>query len=275
MKTRPSGIPLWMMTAICTSATIVGCGTSPPRTDAEKRTQGDALLLRMSHQLANAQSISFTTSETDERVRPSGKVVIQLTREVKLRRPDKLWFKATGGADLEGFYQGKDLTLLSHKDKVWGLMPMPSTIDETVIAVEDKYGIPMPVGDLLTKNPSEVLLSSQTTGGWMREETIGGKNCAVLAWKHPNVEWSVWIPTSGEPLPARLDIAYLKKKQQPKSSIVFSNWNLSATLPDATFVAQVPNDFEGIPVIQRASAVIPNLPPDTSEPAGAKKGKGK
>jgi hypothetical protein len=45
------------------------------------------------------------------------------------------------------------------------------------------------------------------------------------------------------------------RKHQPKTSILFSNCNLAATIPDATFAQKIPHDYEGIPAIQRASAI--------------------
>jgi hypothetical protein len=71
---------------------------------------------------------------------------------------------------------------------------------------------------------------------------------------------------AGDPLPRKLQIVYKARRGQPKSTIVFSNWNLSAQLPDEKFARRVPDDYEGIPVIQRASAVLSQAGEQEQEP---------
>ena len=39
------------------------------------------------------------------------------------------------------------------------------------------------------------------------------------------------------------------------TDVTFTAWNLAPQLTDATFVASVPPDFEGIAILQRAAAV--------------------
>lgn len=223
----------------------------------------------MSDTLTGAATLSVSTREDIDRSRGGVMRTVTLTRDIKVRRPDRLWFRATGDVDLEGYYDAKTLTIMSHDHKVFGVMPMPPTLDETVEALHVRYDIPLPVGDLLTKSPREVLMSTQTTGGWARQETIDGRTYDVLDWSHPNVEWTIWIPSTGEPLPRRLEITSKVRKSQPRTTVEFSNWNLGGDFPDATFTASVPADYEGIPVIQRASGVIPHLPADDADAADA------
>ncbi len=242
-------------------------------TAEEKRAEGKAILTAMSDKLKSAQAVTFSTTETVERVRRNNeKVKHNVNRQLALRRPDRLWFKTTGDRDLEGFYDGKKVTLVSHKEKVFGQFGAPPTLDETADVITSKYGIPLPVADLLTLDPQGSYVSAETTGGWDRKETIDGVDCNVLAYQHPNVDFSIWIPSSGDPLPKKLDITYKARRGQPKSTILLKDWNLSPQVTDATFAPNVPADYEGIPVIQRASAVIPNLKEkaaETKERAGA------
>jgi len=178
----------------------------------------------------------------------------------------RLWFKVSGDHDLVGYYEGRRMTLVSNKEKVWGEFPTPPTIDETVDFVTDRYDIPLPIGDLLVVNPRESLVSDDTTGGVAGRETIDGVLCEHLVWHHPKVDWSVWIPVSGDPLPKKLRITYKERRGQPTTTVMFRDWNLTPNLTDAVFVRSVPNDYEGIPVIQRAAAVLKDEKRKTEPP---------
>jgi hypothetical protein len=233
------------------------CAERDPATPEDQRARGEAIIKAMSDRLAAATAISLTTSEEIEHVNRSGESrVDRLTREVKLRRPDRLYFKVTGSRDFEAFYEGERLTLVSHGEKVFGEFKTPPTVDDTIDVLGERYGIAVPIGDLLTGNAHRALMSSQTTGGWIGRDTIDGTICSRLEWRHPNVDWDIWIPESGDPLPRKLHIVYKVRRGRPDSTIVFRDWNLNAAVTDATFARQVPADYEGIAVIQRASAVL-------------------
>ncbi len=153
-------------------------------TTEEKRAQGDALMKQMSEKLKSAQALTFSTTESNERVRRNNeRVNLNVNRQVAFRRPDRLWFKATGDRDLECFYDGKKVTLVSHKEKVFGTIPAPPTLDETVDMVTARYDVPLPIANLLTFDPQSTLMSDKTTGGWERRETIGGVECNMLAYQ--------------------------------------------------------------------------------------------
>ena len=147
------------MLAITTMATGA-CGTR------DKRVRGENLLKQTSARIASAQALSVTTDEINDRVARDGKTrQVHRQRLVTVRRPDRMWFRTSGDRDTEGFYDGSRLTLLFHGEKVFGVIPTPSTLDDTIQTVSERYDIPLPIGDLLTSDPQKSYLSSQTTGG--------------------------------------------------------------------------------------------------------------
>ena len=242
--------------ALVTIAALVGACTSSPSSE-ERRAEGQRLLRQMSERLAAAQTISLTTDQEMERVAQDGtRGLERASVEIKVRRPDRFWFRASNARGLEGFFDGSRVTLISHSEKVYGEIPTPPTIDEAVDVLSDRYDVPMPVADLLTRRPDEVLLTSRTTGGWDGEEDVDGTLCARLVWQHPNVDWSIWIAKSGEPLPCKLHIVYKSRRGQPTATVRFVRWDLSAGVADDTFARKIPSDYEGIAIIQRASRVL-------------------
>ena len=250
---------------------LVGCGTGEPRTEAERLARGRQLVEQMSAHLAAARQVVITTRETRDLVTQSGKKEsLSFTDTVSIRRPDRFHAKVTGKKrGLEAWYDGKRITIAVHQDKVFAQAPMPETIDRTLDAIAERYGYALPVGDLLYSSAAKALLADTTTGGYVGRERMDGIECHHLAFRDTGVDWELWLPTEGDPLPRRLTVIQKARKGQPVADIVFTSWDLAPRVADATFVPNVPADYEGIAMLQRSAALKP-MPPATTAtvPAG-------
>jgi hypothetical protein len=172
-----------------------------------------------------------------------------------VRRPNRFYGKMTGGLGLEVWYNGKTVTIASHPHKVFAQAPMPETIDRTLDALAERYDMPLPMGDLFYGAAEKALLSDTTTGGYVGTDNVGDTPCVHLAFKDVGVEWELWLPTQGDPVPRRLKIVQKRRTGQPMVDLVFTAWDLAPQVTDATFVPKVPGEYEGIAILQRAAAV--------------------
>jgi hypothetical protein len=237
-------------------STIVACGPREPSTDAERLARGRELVQQMSARLAAAPQLTVTTTEVRDVVRKSGaKESVPLTGVYATRRPDRVHSRLTGGRGLEAWYDGKRLTVAVHEDKVFAQAPMPETIDRTLDALAERYDMALPVGDLFYSSTEKALLSDTTTGGYVGTETLGDTPCYHLAFQDVGVEWELWLPVQGDPLPKRLKVVQKRRTGQPMVDVTFAAWDLTTPISDATFVPTLPNDYEGIAILQRAAAV--------------------
>jgi hypothetical protein len=244
------------LTALVLAASVVACGKRDPQTDAEKAARGRELVAQMDAKLAGAKAFSVHTNEARTQVRQSGKTEeVPLQRDFVIRRPDRLHFKSSGGQDAEGWYDGVGLTVALHKQKVFAQARMPETLDRALDAIQERYGISLPVGDLLYSSPAKALITDGTQGGWVGQETINGVSTEHVAFTDRGVEWALWIPSTGDPLPVRLIATFPNDKRTRHVDVTFSNWNLSPAADDKVFDASVPPDYEGIAMIQRASVL--------------------
>ena len=240
---------------------LVACAPREPTTDAERLARGRELVQQMSARLASATAVSVTTTEVRERVRASGKKEpVSQTGVYTMRRPDRFHTKVTGGLSLESWYNGKTVTIASHPQKVFAQAPMPETIDRTLDALAERYDMALPLADLFYASAEKALLSDGTTGGYVGKEAAGGTPCVHLAFKDLGVEWELWLPEQGEPLPKRFRVLQKRRTGEPVVHVTFTEWNLAPQVTDATFVPKVPAEYEGIAVVQRAAA-IKNAPP--------------
>jgi hypothetical protein len=80
------------------------------------------------------------------------------------------------------------------------------------------------------------------------------------------VDWELWLPVQGDPLPKRFKVVQKSRTGEPAVDVRFISWNVAATMDDQTFVPKLPADYEGIAVLQRAAAVRRNA---AAGPAGS------
>jgi hypothetical protein len=256
---------LLVLLTVAAGVFCAACGRGEPRTDAERLARGREIIDRMSTKLADARAVSVTVREAREIVKASGQPQrLTLERKLVMRRPDRLYIETSGDQRSEIWYDGVGLTMVMHKEKVFGQARMPETLDKTLDAMHERYGVATPIGDYLYSSPSKALMSNTTTGGWVGRQSLDGQALDHLAFKDTGVNWEVWIPVSGDPLPRRATATFTTDKRLRKTDVAFSDWNLSAQATDDRFAPKVPADYEGIAILQRAR-VLKNVPQDTDD----------
>ena len=133
----------------------------------------------------------------------------------------------TGGRGLESWYNGKTMTIAAHPQKVFAQAPMPETIDRTLDALAERYDMALPMGDLFYSSAEKALLSDTTTGGYVGTENVGDTPCSHLAFQDVGVDWEMWLPVQGEPLPKRLKVVQKRRTGQPVVDVTFTAWNFA------------------------------------------------
>lgn len=262
----------WKLPALAVAALLSLAACSKQMSEAERLTRGRELVRQMSDKLASASTLSFSTEEQRDIVDRRGqKRTVQRSRETVMRRPDRLHSKQTGDRPTDTWYDGKHVTIAVHPDKVYGQVRSPATLDETLDTLAKRFGITLPIGDLLHTKPESLLLSDDTKGGFVDTQNVDGVECNHLSFIMPGIEWELWLPTQGDPLPKRLKVIEKKRKGEPAMDVIFRNWNLAATASDETFKPNVPQDYEGIAVLQRAAVIRKDAPEQPASGPATKK----
>ena len=245
----------------------LACQPSEPRTDAEKLARGREIIEKMSARLGSLQAFTVTSTEARDEVTKAGQVKhLTLQRELSIRRPNRLYTKVSGDRSTEAWYDGVGITLALHDEKIFGQGRTPETLDKTLDAIYERYGIRTPIADYLYSSPAKALLTDKTTGGWVARETQDGKPVDHLAFKDKGVAWEVWIPAEGDPLPQKAVAELSEDPRLRKVEVTFTKWDLAPQLAENRFTPTVPADYEGVALIQRAR-VLRNLPPDDAASA--------
>lgn len=245
-------------------AGLIGAGCSrEPTTPEARRQRGDEIVRRMSDHLARASTFSVETTDTRTRSRGGKDVTVRTTRQLTVRRPDRLALRVTGDMDLRGWYDGSKLTLVSDPHKVWARANAAATIDDTLDRMADQLAMPVPMADFLYSSPYDALIGPKSTGGYVGTETVGGVSCVHVAYQHPTVDWDLWVPDTGDPLPKQFRITNKGTTRKRTTDVTFDRWTYQAEATDATFTPEVPAGYERIQI------VVGQVEADASAPAPA------
>jgi len=201
------------------------------------------LLQHMSDYMAAKQSISFDYDATLEVVTTEDqKLGIAASGTVTLVRPDKINATRTGGfSDIELLFDGKTVTLIGKRVRVFTRLPVEGTIDDLVDVLREEYGRPLPAADLLMSNPYQALMSEVTDIKDLGSGFIRGHECDHLAFRTPDVDWQIWIAQGERPFPCRYVITTPGLSQGPQYTIEILDWRVGEVLQEEAFVFMAPD----------------------------------
>ena len=215
----------------------------------------DEIIKKMSDKLASAKTFSFSTSEIHTRVKASGKTTdVKLAREALVRRPNGIRYTFQGGREWNMWYDGKFVTAVSDVEKGFIQTSMPPTIDEALDEFADRFDMNTPVSDLMYSSPYDSFTGSNSKGGVVGTQSVGGKLCDHLAYKSDAVDWEIWVGKS-DSLPYQLVLNYKDDPKNPRSQVIFKNWNLNAQASDKDFAFNIPQGYQRIPIMEKVRLV--------------------
>lgn len=187
--------------------------------------------------LAQTKALSVHAEIWKDQVLPSGhKIQVTRTVEMDLRRPDRLHVEQRAhhkGRSI--WYDGKTLTVMDREQNLYGQADAPASIDETLDALADDYGITVPLEDLAVSDPYGSAMKNVTAGGYFGDEPVLGVPCHHIGFSTPRIDWQVWIADGIRPLPQKLVITYKTEDQSPQYIAIFSKWDLTGRAPDSAF----------------------------------------
>lgn len=254
-RTRPGRPATGLCLLAVVTMTVAACSRQgDPSTPEDAARRGDELLRKMSDTLKSAPSLSFSVSESHERMKRNGqKEPYSLKREVTVRRPDRLWVHTTGSdqRDAKVTYDGRTVTIVGDHHKIYAPIKAPATLDDTLDLISHRYDLRLAVGDFLYSSPYDSFAESEAKGGWTKRTTVAGTLCEEVGYSLKAVDFTLSV-TSAEPtLPCQAEIRFNEEPGQPVTRLVFSNWNLKPEVSDSQFAAHVPQGYELIPVVER------------------------
>ena len=180
----------------------------------------------MSDYLVAQKSISFSYDATLEIVTDElQKLGFASSGQVTLNRPDKLRMSRTGGmVDMEFAYDGKSLAIMGKNLNVFTKIAVSGSVDELIDTLRFDHDVEAPAADLLSANPTEIMMSNVTDVKDLGSGIIGGKECDHLAFRTRSTDWQIWIAHGDTPYPCRFTITSKLMAQAPSYTIEVREW---------------------------------------------------
>jgi hypothetical protein len=208
----------------------------PPSASAD---EADArkILKSMSDYMAGQKSFSFGYDATLEIVtNHDQKLALAGSGTVTVNRPDKIRVtRARGFADLEMSFDGKTLTLLGKKPKLYTQLTVPGTIDHLIEELRDEYERPLPAADLILANSYDALMLDVEDVKDLGSGVINGVECDYLAFRTDAVDWQIWIAQGKRPYPCRYVITSKQIAGAPQYTIQTRDWKTGSDVEVTDF----------------------------------------
>ncbi len=198
--------------------------------------------------LATAKAFKFKAASHMDEVLENGELVsVSRQSEVVVKRPDRFRINIDGGdVSWDIWYDGKTITLLDRVAKEAGAIDAPSTIDETLDFVVEKYGLTIPLSDLLYSDMDGSMLKNVETAQYLGLGNVDKDECHHLKFKQDIIDWEIWIDSGEQAVPRKFVITYKKEKGNPQYSTILSDWVLAADILPKTFLADIPENVKNM-----------------------------
>ncbi len=261
---------LLMLTLSVSLGAVPGLAAQEPPSGAhDSRTGASALLMRMGDFLAQAKQFSVAIRSGYDVLQETGqKIEFGEFRRLTVVRPDHLRVdvERSDGEKALVLFDGQEITVASPEEEVFARAAKPGDVDQAILYLLKDLQLRLPLSMMwVTRLPSELERRVRSVE-LVEETTITVVPCAHLAARTDEVDFQVWIPSEGDPLPRRIVITYKNEPEQPQFWADFSEWNLSPNPPRDFFVFTPPEGARRIPFLAELEVAKPDV--DTAKNGG-------
>jgi len=244
----------WLRPAFAAGALACLAAMSAPAADVKPAMdpQADELLRRMGDYLAQAPFFSVSAEVWQDIQLGSGQQVqAGRTIDLQVRRPNRYHAEVRSTRHNRAlFYDGQSITLLNRVRNVYGSISAPAALDEALDAASERFGITLPLEDLIVSDPYKSAMSKVTSGIHLGSVTVLGVPCEHLAFSLGTVDWQIWIEDGARPVPRKIVITYKDEEGSPEYTAILSNWDFQTKLPDFVFNFEPPTGASKINVAE-------------------------
>ncbi len=173
------------------------------------------LLNKTADFLSKAGQFSVTIRSGYDAIQSSGqKIEFGEIRKVTLKRPDRFRsdIERSDGEKGQVIFDGNEIIVFNEKDKVFAKASKPGDLDGAVTYLLNDLGMRLPLAMMyLSRLPLEIENRVRSVE-IVEQSTIMDVPCIHLAARTDDVDFQIWVPEKGDPLPRRIVITYKNDK---------------------------------------------------------------
>ena len=209
------------------------------------------ILRKATDYLTSLERFRLKAATVMDVVQESGqKLQFGSTVEVTVKRPNLLSLSRIldDGYVRRVWYDGATATMYDEKEKAYGKIPVPDTIDEMLDYLEEVIKNPRPLADLLYSDLSH-LSDLPVSGAYVGESYLEGMACDHLAFRGESVDWQLWIDRGEKPLIRKVVITYKELTGGPQFIAHLEQWDIQPEITDSLFQFSPPEGAQRIRVV--------------------------
>jgi len=217
---------------------VGGCETTRAARNIES--EASQVMQAMGLRLSDTDQFSFRADISSDEAVHGHLVHFVSHRQVTVRRPDGLAADAEGDrVQRQIWYDGERLTVLDRRANVYASEAAPPTIDAMLDEAMSRFGVHVPLADLLFARPDRGLMRHVTEARHAGRVLVDGTLCHYLVMRQENIDWQIWIDQDLN-VPRRFVITYKHEPGSPQFEARLHDWNLDAPAVDMAFRAEIP-----------------------------------
>lgn len=136
-------------------------------------------------------------------------------------------------------YDGKTLTMLALRENYYASVPAPPTFLQLIDALEDRYGIDVPLVDLFLWGTPRSSAADMTGAMDVGPSVVAGTTCEQYAFRRDDIDFQIWIQKGDHPLPRKIVITSKTDEARPQFRATYT-WNLAPSFDAAAFILDPP-----------------------------------
>jgi hypothetical protein len=249
--------------AIAIPKVALGAQTAAPHASPID-SRAAALVRAASDYLTKQPSYTFQADiSSDDIMPPNFNVLYHAVAQAMVRLPTDLAFNYTGDRrQVNVFVNAKSLVLFDRAANVYATVPAASSLEATLMQVQQTYDFALPLSDFMRPNLYGALMSDVKTGYYVGPSTVAGVATTHLAFSQPDIDWQIWIQTGDQPLVRELNIVYKRLPGTPQYNATFTQWDFKR-LADSVFAFTPPANAAAIQFLKPSSTETSSAPAST------------
>jgi len=228
------------------AAVVLAGGTGTGRAQQNSLIEPEAMaaLTNMGGYLRSLKAFQVDAVTSAEDVLADGqKVQFGGVTKLLARMPDRLFIAVDSDRQNRDYvYDGKTFMLRANRVKYYATVAAPPTIGALADALDEQYGLNLPLEDLFRWGGPQSKDSTITSAMFIGPSQVGGVTCGHYAFRQDGLDWQVWIQMGDYPLPRKLVLTTLTDEARPQYVATFT-WNLAPSFNEAAFSVVPPKDF--------------------------------
>jgi len=232
--------------SLCIGVMATSAAQSPPGSSSQAASKSVAQsvvdpasvaeIKRMSAYLTSLKAMEIVSESSLDVVTGDGqKVQLDGITTYKARNPG---FVVNYVSDLKVrsfIYDGKNFTVYAPLLGMYATVPAPATNQEVLDTVYNKFGIALPLEDLIRwTNADSVRAENLKSAYKLGTATLDGVKTDHYVFRGDRLDWEIWIQQGDQPLPRKLVIVDRTDPALPAFTSRLA-WKLNPPLTDADF----------------------------------------